>query len=140
LALKNDFMDMQLERLMKLIKKTGDKLVVLDPKSDEPYVLMGVEAYENLVGVSDDRPVGDQMASIGDILREQAQVDGYIAPEKKSDSESEIVPGVHTEIVEMPNKEKEENPQSKQNYYFEDLEEGQETEKNEDESDDLNPE
>ena len=40
----------QLLRLLQLVQKTGDKLVVYDPSSRlEPYVILGLDAYEDLV-------------------------------------------------------------------------------------------
>lgn len=125
-------MDMQLERLMKLVKKTGDRLIVLDPKSGDPFVLMGVDAYEKLIGMSTELPLGQKMSSIGEILREQTLGAGYEFEEKKFEEESEILPGLQTELVEIDKSEKEENKQNNQNYFFEEIEGGQEKEKNED--------
>jgi hypothetical protein len=41
-------MDHQLKRLLNLVRRTGDRLVVTDPNGEDTYVLMGLEAYENL--------------------------------------------------------------------------------------------
>ena len=38
-----------LKRLLSLIEKTGDRLVITDPAGEQPFVLMGLEHYEKLV-------------------------------------------------------------------------------------------
>ena len=44
-------MDPQLlNHLLQLAAKTGDRLIVIDPTSRQPFVLMGVAQYEALVG------------------------------------------------------------------------------------------
>jgi hypothetical protein len=37
------------KRLLSLIEKTGDRLVITDPAGESPYVLMGLDHYEKLV-------------------------------------------------------------------------------------------
>lgn len=47
-------MDPQLlNHLLQLAAKTGDRLIVVDPASQRPFVLMGIAQYEELVGLSD---------------------------------------------------------------------------------------
>lgn len=41
-------MNYQFKRLLDLVRRTGDRLVVTDPNGEDAYVLMGLEAYENL--------------------------------------------------------------------------------------------
>jgi len=41
-------MDHQFKRLLNLVRRTGDRLVVTDPNGEDTYVLMGLEAYEKL--------------------------------------------------------------------------------------------
>lgn len=36
-------------KIREIIRKTGEKLVVLDPQGGEPLILMGLNAYEKLV-------------------------------------------------------------------------------------------
>ena len=38
-----------LKRLLSLIEKTGDRLVITDPAGESPFVLMGLDHYEKLV-------------------------------------------------------------------------------------------
>lgn len=49
-------MDKQLRRILDLIRKTGDRMVVTDTNGEDVYVVMGLEQYESLVDVlpSDD--------------------------------------------------------------------------------------
>ncbi len=42
-------MDKQLRRILNLVRKTGDRMVVTDANGDDVYVVMGLEQYENLV-------------------------------------------------------------------------------------------
>jgi len=46
-------MDPQLlNHLLQLSVKTGDRLIVVDPASQQPFVLMGIAQYEAMVGGS----------------------------------------------------------------------------------------
>jgi len=45
-------MDKQLRRILELIRKTGDRMVVTDTNGDDVYVVMGLEQYESLVDSS----------------------------------------------------------------------------------------
>ncbi len=42
-------MDEQLRRILNLVRKTGDRMVVTDGNGEDVYVVMGLEQYENLV-------------------------------------------------------------------------------------------
>ncbi|HBR80493.1 MAG: hypothetical protein UX09_C0001G0018 [Candidatus Uhrbacteria bacterium GW2011_GWE2_45_35] len=41
-------MDYQFQRLLDLVRRTGDRLVVTDPNGEDTYVLMGLDAYEKI--------------------------------------------------------------------------------------------
>lgn len=45
-------MDKQLRRILDLIRRTGDRMVVTDANGEDVYVVMGLEQYESLVDVS----------------------------------------------------------------------------------------
>lgn len=54
-------MDKQLRRILNLVRKTGDRMVVTDGNGEDVYVVMGLEQYENLViphGITGVQPVG----------------------------------------------------------------------------------
>jgi PHD/YefM family antitoxin component YafN of YafNO toxin-antitoxin module len=42
-----------LNRLLELVGKTGDKVVITDPAGDTPYVLMSLDQYEALMNGSE---------------------------------------------------------------------------------------
>ncbi len=42
-------MDKQLRRILNLVRKTGDRMVVTDTNGEDVYVVMGLEQYESLV-------------------------------------------------------------------------------------------
>lgn len=42
-------MDKQLRRILNLVRKTGDRMVVTDPEGDDVYVVMGLDQYEALI-------------------------------------------------------------------------------------------
>jgi len=41
-----------LARILKIIAKTGEKVIIVDPVSEVPFVIMGLESYERIVGFS----------------------------------------------------------------------------------------
>ena len=57
-----------LNHLLQLAAKTGDRLIVVDPDSRQPFVLMEVSQYEQLVGSADlhaDRERGSRADQTG---------------------------------------------------------------------------
>lgn len=42
-------MDMQFKRILNLVRRTGDRMVVTDPNGEDTYVIMGFDAYEALM-------------------------------------------------------------------------------------------
>jgi len=44
----------QLKRIFNIIRETGDRLIVADNESDEIFVIMNLDEYENLAGVEND--------------------------------------------------------------------------------------
>lgn len=42
----------QLKRILNLVRKTGDTMIVTDPNGDDVYVVMGLDQYENIVNGS----------------------------------------------------------------------------------------
>lgn len=41
----------QLKRILNLVHKTGDTMIVTDPNGQDVYVVMGLDQYENLRGI-----------------------------------------------------------------------------------------
>ena len=42
-------MNRQLKRILDLVRRTGDRMVVTDPDGEEAYVIMGLEQYEEIL-------------------------------------------------------------------------------------------
>lgn len=82
----------QLERTLRLLRRTGDKAVVVDPGSDEVFMLMNLDAYESLL---DEIDCADQMPSevtdeLSDIVADDFTLDETIpaeSPELPDESE-----------------------------------------------------
>ncbi|MDO8463096.1 MAG: hypothetical protein Q7S96_02385 [bacterium] len=51
------------QHLFALIERTGDRLVVVDPASRKPYVVMGLAQYEQLVSPPSPKPASAFLAS-----------------------------------------------------------------------------
>ena len=49
-------------RLLGLVEKTGDKVIVTDPAGEHPYVLMSLDQYERLVGTAAAKPMSERPA------------------------------------------------------------------------------
>ena len=66
-------MDSGLKKIIELIKKTGDRLIVLETDNPEPYVVMGLEDYEKLIDgkISADKqgvlPLPDALPNFDDL-------------------------------------------------------------------------
>lgn len=51
-----------MERALNLIKKTGDKVIVVDPKDQTAYAVMDFRDYEKMVGAVSDRGLTEERA------------------------------------------------------------------------------
>lgn len=66
-------MDSGLKKIIALIKKTGDRLIVLETDNPEPYVVMGLDDYEKLIDkkISVDKqgvlPLSDALPNFDDL-------------------------------------------------------------------------
>ncbi|KKR99379.1 MAG: hypothetical protein UU49_C0007G0015 [Candidatus Magasanikbacteria bacterium GW2011_GWC2_41_17] len=62
-----------MKKIIELIKKTGDRLIVLETDNPEPYVVMGLEDYEKLIDgkISADKqgvlPLPDALPNFDDL-------------------------------------------------------------------------
>lgn len=43
----------QMKRILKLVRRTGDTMVVTDPNGEDVYVVMNLDQYENLLGLNE---------------------------------------------------------------------------------------
>jgi hypothetical protein len=69
----------QLNRIFNLIRKSSERLLVVDSESDEVFVLMKLKDYEGLVGDSVDDYSEDDLYHEGDL----AASEDYFAPVSK---------------------------------------------------------
>lgn len=95
----------QLNRIFNLIRETGDRLVVADNESNEVFVLMPIDDYENIVGLSKGVGFGDS----GDDEGEEKT--DYIAPRDEvsgigSLSEQKFLEKINDDIAEWRSAQK----------------------------------
>ncbi len=66
----------QLQRLLHLMRQTGDKSIVLDNETEQMFVMMNVDDYENLIGVTDFdtpfAPAGETVSDVPDFVIDDA--------------------------------------------------------------------
>ncbi len=116
-------MHSQFQRLFHLIKKTGDNIILLDPDSNDPYILMNLNAYEELLESYSNTNAGERV-----LQSNQDSIRPVRRPQIKKVSqtdvdESEVLPGIDTEVVDLSVEEKESEPEQGEKYYFEEVEE-----------------
>ena len=84
----------QLKRILRLVRKTGDTMIVTDPNGEDVYVVMGLDQYETLRRADDFDGLIDEAMS--DEAWEEFQGDRHdeskIASEKKPDIWSAMKP------------------------------------------------
>ncbi|NBS41097.1 type II toxin-antitoxin system Phd/YefM family antitoxin [bacterium] len=59
-------MDKQLRRILNLVRKTGDRMVVTDSNGEDVYVVIGLDQYEELVSPVEDMGESDSGESWGE--------------------------------------------------------------------------
>ena len=71
-------MDKQLRRILDLVRKTGDRMVVTDANGEDVYVVMGLDQYENLLAPSAAKgvrlPVSERFSTDGEVREEEGRV------------------------------------------------------------------
>lgn len=55
-----------LAKIMGIIAKTGEKVIVIDPKTEQPFVVLGLDQYEGILSQGLGAPKG---ASVRDLTR-----------------------------------------------------------------------
>ncbi|MFH1404492.1 MAG: hypothetical protein ABIH21_00140 [Patescibacteria group bacterium] len=68
-------MDNQFKRILRLVKSTGDRMIVTDPDGENIYVIMGFDQYENLIDEAnyDFTEYGDEY--FDEIIEEPEEID-----------------------------------------------------------------
>ncbi len=78
--------DEQLNRILRLIKKTNDKFVVLDKASDDAHMIMSLDSYEDLID-------GNELDSGGSVPPiDPENGDDNFAPDTAQDDSSDAEP------------------------------------------------
>lgn len=105
-------MDKQFKRILDLVRRTGDRMVVTDVNGEDAYVVMGLEAYESLVEAQElfDEDFFD--AERGDVPEELPFEipDELLVPEARRTDPAEVPlppePPVEVDLVEQVATEK----------------------------------
>jgi PHD/YefM family antitoxin component YafN of YafNO toxin-antitoxin module len=77
----------QLNRVLSLVRKTGDKVIVLDPETEETIVLMSFDEYEALSGIS----YTVEKNKAREVIRENNHQNEEIS-EQKIEQKNQIIP------------------------------------------------
>lgn len=118
-------MSSNFKRLLSLVKKTGDTLVIQDEQSGGGYVLLSLDKYEELLKGYTKRDFSQLPSTESDLIEES------ILDEKK---QAEVIPGITTEVVEISEKRDESELNQEEKYYFEEIDEAEGEEKEEEEN------
>jgi len=110
------------ERLFRLMKKTGDNIILFDPESKDPYILMNLDAYEELLE-SYANPQDGQKALHSNDAQDKKSAKSIVKNVHQAEAnESEVLPGIDTEVVDLGNEKNESEPEQGEKYYFEEVE------------------
>lgn len=89
----------QLKKILNLIKKTGDRVVIFDPSSPESsYVVMDIDRYAEMV-------LGGERLSIEPEKNELNPVNKEISEEKENLTEEDLTDKINREISMWKNRE-----------------------------------
>ena len=107
-------MKYNLEKILNLIQKTGDKCIYFDPRSEENFVIMSVEEYERMLG---------NTGEIKDLTQEQLldKINRDIA-NWKAENENEMSDWIGKETIENIDFNQEESEENEEKFYLEPLE------------------
>ena len=89
----------QLKKILNLIKKTGDRVVIFDPSSpDNSYVVMDIDRYADLVLGGEISPIEPEKSGLNPVNRE-------ISKEKENLTEEDLTDKINREISMWKNRE-----------------------------------
>lgn len=97
-----------LQRTLSILKRTGDKGIIIDGESDELFVLMGVDAYEKMLPAEGVHEPKEPFVNNSTDEFEDYVLDDLIETEERSETSKEIVPvdfelGLKQEKVSVSN-------------------------------------
>jgi len=105
----------QLDRVMRLVRRTGDRCVVLDNENDSAVVLMNLDEYESLLDFdgetcqccedrcNDDECVNDVDRSFGDVLPDISSEIDDVLPKEQNDDFFAKEEAIHFDSEEVEN-------------------------------------
>lgn len=89
----------QLKKILNLIKKTGDRVVIFDPSApDSSYVIMDIDRYTNMVSSSEISPVEPKKSEL-------SPVNQGLNKEKENLTEEDLTDKINREISMWKNRE-----------------------------------
>lgn len=111
------------------MEKAGNKLVLFDAESEESYILLPLSEYQNLLDGSIPAQKESKMEEF-ELANPMKEVSQHYPPSNKpKKAESELIPGISTEVVEIEGqKEEERDEEGEEKFYFEALESESESE------------
>lgn len=108
----------QLKRILDLIRKTGDRMVVADSETDKVFVIMDLDEYENLSGfefLGDDADLDDSFSNGENEVSEDV-TDFFLGAEEPAKEEPVVeapekkdIEEINRDIAEWREEEKEKN-------------------------------
>lgn len=115
-------MQNQFKKLLQMMEKAGNKLVLFDADSEESYILLPLSEYQNLLNSSVPAPKDSKMEEF-ELAKPMKEVSQHYPPSNKvKKAESELIPGISTEVVEIEGqKEEERDEEGEEKFYFEAL-------------------
>lgn len=78
---------MSLERLIRLVRKTGDRLVVHDPQAETDVVIMDLAAYETLLDLDESPSLSLDVSRQGTLEEEET----FVWPDTSEEAEIQTV-------------------------------------------------
>lgn len=89
----------QLKKILNLIKKTGDRVVIFDPSTpDSSYVIMDIDRYAGMISGSEISPVEPEKSELTPINKR-------ISEEKENLTEEDLTDKINREISMWKNRE-----------------------------------
>ncbi len=92
-----------LAKVMRIIEKTGDRVIVIDPASGAPFALMNLDEYERLVGFAKVAPKSGvdtgSLTSPLTTLQDSGMIDSDFTP-WKTPGQSVDAPAERAEVEE----------------------------------------
>ena len=120
----------QFKKLLQMMNKAGGKLVLFDADSEESYILLPLSEYQQQInGINQGRE--DTETEVLELSNPgKEQLDHDLARSQIQKVESELIPGILTEVVEIEGQNEQERvEEAEERFYFEALDSESEVDK-----------